>query len=308
MINKTPLIKTELFGIKNLYIKDETKHPNNTFKDRSGYGMIKPFLEYPEPITFGCISYGNMAISMGHHTKILNQKHPNIANCIIFIPTDLNKRKFGPDTNNKTIQGKEVVEKIKETCHVIKLDLDKEYYDSEKLKQITKEHKLLRGKFIDLTEGPKVPSYRQIFEEILEDIEPDYIIIPFGAGILCNETIDVIKENNCKTKVVPVAVGRKDSVAVMLYGPYWFNTEELEKTGKTKSKHESHPCIINKVSDEEILEAIQIIKSITTAEPSGAAGFAILKRLKDIHPEFNPETNSVVVINTGNGLLNYKTL
>ena len=41
------------------------------------------------------------------------------------------------------------------------------------------------------------------------------------------------------------------------------------------------------------------------AEPSGASGFAIIPKLTEIDPVFNPKKHSILVINTGDGLLNY---
>lgn len=314
----TPLIHAEgLFGIKNLFIKDETKCPTHTFKDRMAYEMISPLIQSlesrrtPEKVTFGCISYGNMAISMGHYVNLLNKRaHRKIAKAVVFVPHNLRKRRFGPDTEGREVNGKQVLKKVRNMCSVmtvIKLDLEKKRYMTEDLKEIAKRGGVLDGEFVDVTEGLGRPAYEHILSEAVEKLgrAPDYIFVQFGAGVLCNETINLVRRKWYKTKVVPVSVGRKDSIASMLYGPYWVDVKALERDGQAQSKHETHPCTVYNLRDEEIVQSMRTIAERVTAEPSGAAGFAILHRLNEIHPEFDPAKDFVLVINTGNGLLNF---
>jgi threonine synthase len=49
----------------------------------------------------------------------------------------------------------------------------------------------------------------------------------------------------------------------------------------------------------------ELKKNGISAEASGASGIALLPRLKKIDSKFNADKHSVLVINTGNGLLNY---
>ena len=56
----TPIVGLKnLFGVSNLIMKDETKNPTHTFKDRLAYEMIRPTIEKInnnqnfEKITFG---------------------------------------------------------------------------------------------------------------------------------------------------------------------------------------------------------------------------------------------------------------
>jgi threonine dehydratase len=182
---------------------------------------------------------------------------------------------------------------------------------------LARQHGAVVGEFVDITEGLDRPAYVNIAIEAIEKqlkTVPDYMIVPFGAGILCNEIIDYIKDKGLNTKVVPVSSGNPNTIAVMLYGPIWVDTGMLEKEGKAFSRHEPidrkgrarEPYVVYNVSDADIREAMAELKQIgITAEPSGASGIALLKHLRSIHPEYEPERDSVLIINTGNGLLNY---
>jgi cysteine synthase len=76
----TPIVEVEtpIYGAHKLLIKDETKNPTHTFKDRLAYEMIRPLMEQLERgeevtvTTFASISYGNTAKAMGHYVTALN--------------------------------------------------------------------------------------------------------------------------------------------------------------------------------------------------------------------------------------------
>ena len=61
------------FGIKHLFVKDETNNLTHTFKDRLAHEMLSPILneinlgKQITKTTFGSISYGNTAFSMGNY-------------------------------------------------------------------------------------------------------------------------------------------------------------------------------------------------------------------------------------------------
>ncbi|GAH04179.1 unnamed protein product, partial [marine sediment metagenome] len=62
----TPLHKSvrlaQLLGIKNLYLKDETRNPTGSFKDRGSSVGVSKALEIGAAV--GCVSTGNMAASL----------------------------------------------------------------------------------------------------------------------------------------------------------------------------------------------------------------------------------------------------
>jgi threonine dehydratase len=305
-------------------IKDESQNPTHTFKDRLAYEMIRPLLEdvrrgvIPKPMTFGSISYGNTAKAMGYYSDSLNKyAGKEIVRAVAFVPPKLSEKTFGPDTDNKTVRASDVIKNISKTCSVVPIDLSKKIYRAKDLEELAREHKQVIGEFVDITEGLNRPAYVNIIIEAIEQqlrFSPDYVIVPFGAGILCNEVIDYVNEHKLKTKVIPVSSGDPDTIAIMLYGPIWVDTKTLLKEGKAFTRHEEfdrkgrkrEPYIVYHVSDQEMMLAMQELKKNgISAEASGASGIALLPRLKKIDSKFNADKHSVLVINTGNGLLNY---
>lgn len=312
------------FGIASLYVKDESKNPTHTFKDRLAFEMLRPILNdiatgrKIKKTTFGSISYGNTALSLGYYCKQLNEQFgEEIVNAIAFIPPALKSKVFGPDSSGKKLRASEVLKKVNENCELIEIDLSAKLYRSEDLELLARKSEYCLEDFVDVTEGLNRPAYEAIISEAIEQQLkniPDYVIVPFGAGILCNEIIDYIKDNNLKTKVIPVSSGNPDTLAVMLYGPIWVDTKGLVNKGIGLTSHDKidlkgrirEPYYVYQVNEDEILSALQTLKQLKiSCEPSGASGFAILPRLKEISPEFHPDKHSVLVINTGNSFLNF---
>ena len=323
----TPIVipRETIYGVQNLIIKDETRNSTYTFKDRLAYEMIRPLLEeirqkrMPSPMTFGSISYGNTARAMGYYVAMLNKMAgKEIARAVVFIPPEIEKKIFGPDTEGYSIPAREVIKSIRKNCSVIPIDLSKKVYRAKDLENLARERNQVIGKFVDITEGLSRPAYVNIIIEAVEQqlrFSPDYVIVPFGAGILCNEIIDYVDEHKLKTKIIPVSSGNPETIAVMLYGPIWVDTEKLEKYGKAFTRHEPldrkgrprKPYIVYHVSDEDIRDAMkELKKNDIVAEPSGASGIALLKNLKAIDPKFDKDKHTVLVIDTGDGILNYK--
>ncbi len=312
------------FGIKNLFVKDETTNITHTFKDRLAHEMLSPILneinlgKQITKTTFGSISYGNTAFSMGNYCDILNDLFGSeVVNAISFIPLEIKSKTFGPDTSGKHMQASEMLNKVNNVCHLIEIDLTGKVYRENDLKVLARNSGYCYEKYIDVTEGLNRVSYEGVISEVIEQQfkqVPDYIIVPFGAGILCDEIKDYIQDHKLSSKVIPVSSGNPDTIAIMLYGPIWVNCKDLLKNGKTLTNHdkidrkgrirESY-CVYN-VNDYEILSILPQLNDLNiSCEPSAASGFAILHRLHEIAPEFDRNKHSVLVINTGNSFLNY---
>jgi len=321
----TPIIKLKnLFGVSNLFMKDETKNPTYTFKDRLAFEMIHPIVDAIngnnefEKTTFWSISYGNTAFSMWHFCNELNKKYDQeIVKAVCFVPPEIVHKPFWPNTEWDKISSEKVLSKVWENCDIIEIDLKAQIYREKDLEKIAREHGKILDKFIDITEWLNRPAYVNIIIEAIEQLKeaPDYVIVPFWAGILCNEIIDHINDKKLKTKVVPVSSWNPDTIAIMLYWPIWVDVKSLREKGSWWTKHDDNdrkwrerkPYLVYHVEDWEIIDAMKILKENNiTAEASWTSWFAILHRLKDIHPEFDPNIHSVLVINTWNGLLNFK--
>jgi threonine dehydratase len=321
----TPIVKLDgLFGVKTLWMKDEVQNITHTFKDRLAYEMIRPLLEefqngkMPNPITFGSISYGNTAKAMGFYADVLNKLvGKKVAQAVAFVPPALVNKTFGPNVRGMTAPAEDVLNDIKKSCTIVDIDLKKKIYRSPDLEQIARDNNLVPGGFDDITEGLNRPAYVNIIIEAVEKqlkSAPDYVIVPFGAGILCNEVIDYVNDNKLPTKVIPVSSGDPGTIAIMLYGPIWVDTEALLKQGWGWTRHETpdkkgrtrEQYKVYHVSDKAILDAMSVLKEKNIdAEPSGASGFALISRMSEIDPTFDPQKHSVLVINTGDGIQNY---
>jgi len=324
----TPLDKyQDLFGVQTLFVKDETINPTHTFKDRLAYEAVRPIMEAINlnksflRTTFGSISYGNTAHSLGYYASKLNQAaKEKIVSVACFIPPYLKEKTFGPNTEGQAISPQTYLAKMFNNyaeAQSIEIDLSKQIYRSEDLEKIARAEDVVLDRFIDITEGLDHPVYVNIIKEVVEQqlkAAPDYVIVPFGAGILCNEILDYISDNKLTTKVIPVSSGDPETIAIMLYGPIWVDTKALLEKGVTMTRHmipdkkgrSREQYLVYHISDKEIIEAMEILrKENISAEASGAAGFAILPRLKYIDPNFRSQKHSVLVINTGNGLLNF---
>jgi threonine dehydratase/predicted transcriptional regulator len=317
--------RNTIYGAEKLLIKDETQNPTHTFKDRLAYEMIRPLLEevrqgrVPKPMTFGSISYGNTAKAMGYYVNVLNKMvGKEVARAVVFVPPSIEKKTFGPDTEGSTFPATTMLEDIKKTCIIVPIDLSLKIYRAKDLEDLARKHNQVIGQFVDITEGLDRPAYVNIIIEAIEQqlrFSPDYAIVPFGAGILCNEIIDYVNEHKLKTKVIPVSSGDPNTIAVMLYGPIWVDTVKLLKDGKAYTRHEPFDrkgrprskYIVYHVGDDDLRDAMkELKKNKIHSEASGASGIALLKHLKKIDPSFDKAKHSVLVINTGDGLLNYK--
>ncbi|MEK7227969.1 MAG: pyridoxal-phosphate dependent enzyme, partial [Patescibacteria group bacterium] len=210
----TPIVSLDgLFGVARLYMKDESKNPTNTFKDRLAFEMIRPTVEkfksgvVPEKITFGSISYGNTAKAMGYFSRLVNKIiGEDIIKSVAFTPPSLSERTFGPNVRGQTVSAVSVIGNIKKDCIVTPIDLKEKIYRSKDLEDLARSRDLVQGEFVDITEGLDRPAYVNIIIEAIEqqlESVPDYVIVPFGAGILCNEIIDYIADKKLHTKVIP---------------------------------------------------------------------------------------------------------
>jgi Threonine synthase len=303
----TPLTRLEGFeGCRNLFIKDESVNPNGTFKDRLSSRALE---RYDHRVTFGVISYGNTAISLSRAIRQHSLHQP--VELIVFVPRNLENWSFGPSSQGTYLSGKQILDELKLSSTTVSVELARELKDSD-LHSLAKAAGLAGSRFVNLTEGLDVPAYADIIIEVIAQLgrPPDVCIVPFGAGILCNEIKDHLNRVG-HGMVVPVSVASPTSSARMLYGPMWVDTELLRETGIAYSRHpspdrtgaERHPYPVFLVREDEILKGLEITKGAgISAEPSGSAGLGVLHRLNEFCPGIDRERDTIVVINTGNGI------
>jgi threonine synthase len=265
---ETPLVKIdglcELFGLPNLLVKDESKNPFGTFKDRRSNEIIKQAKE--ELIDKLClITSGNAGYSLANFANSSGIKVVSI------IDKDLKPT---------------IVSKLKGVCTVIKADLSSKILTPEETISLARNNPT--EVIWDVTNG-----YHKAYEQIAKELkgnEPDYLICPVGSGEAFVGLYGGIKKYRLKTKLVGAAAKQNPSFADKLHTPW---TPYSAKIQLIKSK--GHQII--HLTDDELEEAFNKVSGLLDCEPSSAAAFAVLSKLK------LSKSDKVIVINSGKGLI-----
>jgi len=298
-----------LHGIRNLFLKDESVHENGTFKDRLSHLAIS---RNPSGTTFACISYGNTAVSLARAQRGNRSPDARCGDVVIFLPRTFADWKLGPSSLGSELAASLVIDELRSSAHVLPVDLGSQYLDDDTLKGLAHGMGVPTSKFLNVTEGLDVPAYVDVIREAVDQLgrPPDVCLVPYGAGILCNEIRDHLAALGHGI-VVPLSVGRPDSIARMLFGPLWLDVNALELDGVALSRHRSpdrtgtsrQPYPVWCVRESEILRGLRIATSLRlSTEPSAAVGLGVLPRIEEFVPHFQRKTDTVLVINTGNGI------
>ena len=194
----------------------------------------------------------------------------------------------------------------------VEIDIEMPILDDAVFQGLARSAGLRADRLVNVTEGLDVPAYVGVVAEAVAELgqPPDVCVVPYGAGMLCNEIRDYLQQiSDCR--VVPLSVATPESRARMLYGPVWLDTQALSREGVALSRHHSpdrtgairEPYRVYAVSEEEIVRGLEVARQVgLSAEPSGAVGLGVLGRLPNLVPGLDPEQHIVLVINTGNGI------
>ncbi len=277
-IGNTPLIKRakleNLYGVPNLLIKDESKNPFGTFKDRRNKLVIEKAMEEHADklalITSGNSGYSLARLAKGTGLKVV---------CVV-------DRAIDP----------QIKRHLKEYSYeVIEVDLNQKIFHTEDV--ITPARETMQEVIWDVTNG-----YHAAFQQIIGEIEkedPDWLITPLGGGEAYVGLYEGLKRYRMKTKLVGVGLhGLQNnrlrlcdgpSVADKLYTPYTPYKRRIETILK-----EGHLYI--QVSDEQITATYNKIHRGISCEPSSAAAFVALAEA-DVN-----KNSKIIVINSGRGV------
>jgi len=307
----TPLLKASNLarevGLRNLHLKDETRNPTGSFKDRSMTVGASKALEFGAK-TVAIASSGNAAASLAAYSAKAELK------CFAFVLESASLAKiaqirlYGADV----IRVKPIQEGKDPTVQTLRMVVEKYgWYPCPSF-----------GPFNPYqVEGPKTMSY-----EIIEQLNwslPDWIIIPVGSACLltgvwkgfvdfqkigfidslpklaaiqstgCAPLVRAFKEGKRPFEIKPWK--RPHTIAGGLADVFPWDGDAALVALKNGGTAEA-------VSDEEILKAQRLLASTEGlfAEPSGATSLAGLIRLLDEGIIRKDET--VVVLITGSGL------
>ncbi len=309
----TPLIRAKnlgsKIGLKNLYIKDETRNPTGSFKDRPTSIAISKALELGIK-TVILASSGNAATSAAAYAAKGNLE------CILCIPEDTPVEKvtqariYGAQINK--IQGNYSNSYKKALEYAIK----NEWFN-------------VTSTYLNpySVEGDKVIAY-ELFNEL--EAVPDYILVPIGAGPLLHGVFKGFEELRALGLVesLPKMVGVQSEGCCPIVESYEKNQKEVyswSKTINTLASGINDPLVGYEKDGTFTLDTIyqsngyaiksddkSTMKGLYSlaqnegifAEPAGAIGVAGVQQLlkkKRINPE-----DIVVILVTGHGLKNMK--
>ena len=308
----TPLIRAsrlaEKIGLKNLYLKDETRNPTGSFKDRSMTVGVSKAVEFGVNTT-ATASSGNAAAALAAHSAKAELK------CYAFVLESAPEIKLAQIRLYGTVVMRvKTIEKGKDPTVQMLLMVSEKYgwYPCPSF-----------GPFNPYqVEGPKTMTY-----EILEQLgwrSPDWVMVPTGSGCLLTgiwkgfndfHTIDFIgsmsklvavQPEGCaplvrafKTNKGPFEVEPWDRATTIAGGLSdvfpWDGDAGLTALRETGGTAEA-------VSDKEILEAQKLLASTEGifAEPTGVASLAGLIKL--VNEGVIKRDENVVVLITGSGL------
>ncbi len=289
----TPLFKSrkvgKLLGYKNLYFKFEGLNPTGSFKDRGTTVEISRANEFKVKEVV-CASTGNMGASVAAYSIMANIKAK------IYVPKDTTDSKI----KQMLTFGAKVVY------------VDNHYDKALELANIDflKRKTYMMGDYPYRGEGEKSVAF-----EIVDEMQPDYIVSPIGNGTLISSVwrglnefkiVGLIKKlprlvgiqakgcapvvNALKMKKKVEAVEPRTIASAIACGSPLDGLEALNALKESKGKGET-------VSDAEMMIAKKMLASEGIyAELSGAATLAGLAKLG------LPRDSNIVLVVTGHGL------
>ncbi|MCS7117375.1 MAG: threonine synthase [Thaumarchaeota archaeon] len=299
----------EAIGLKRMRLKDETRNPTGSFKDRSmSVGTAKAVEMNADTVVIA--SSGNAASSLAAYSASLGLR------CYAFVPENVSTGKVAQllAYGARLLRVKAVEEGVDPTVQLMLRAVEAfGWYPCPSF-----------GPFNPYqVEGPKTIVY-----EVVEQLGwrfPDAMLVPTGSGCLLTgiwrgikdlielELVDgepprliAVQPEGNQPLVRAVRTGLSfeeivpekspSSIASGLLDPYPWDgdaaMEGIKRTGGTGVA----------VSDQEIMESVKLLasKAGVFAEPSGAVGVAAAKRLRD-EGTFD-ESDELVVLVTGSGL------
>jgi len=300
----TPLLKSRrlaaTLGLKNLYLKDETRNPTGVFKDRATAIVATKALEFDREIT-AIASTGNAAASMAGYAAKAGLR------CIVMIPASAPIGKLSQSIayGARIVQVKgnydQVFDLVTQAC---------EKFGWYNCNPAINPYR---------TEGKKTMAY-----EICEQLNwksPDWVIVPIGngcnlaghwkgfkefhefgfisrkprmVGIQAEGSPPVVTAFNQKAERVEPVTPHTLAGAIAVGKPR-NATKTLKALRESKGVAEA-------VSDDSLLEAQRMLASYEGifGEPAAVAPLAGLRRL--VEKGAIDRTDTVVLVITGNGL------
>jgi len=302
-IGWTPLYRSEILGevigYKNFYIKDDTKNPSASFKDRASIMAIIDAIESGKDLIIGA-STGNAASSLACLSASLGIKN------LIFIPQTAPKAKVA----QLLIFGANLV--------MVKGNYDNAFELSLKVTGKYGFYNRNTGFNPFTREGKKTVSY-EIVEQLNWEV-PDYVFVPVGDGniisgvwkgfkdlynanLITNLPKIIGVQSELSSAVSDAIIERREIKAVKATTIADSISVDFPRDGDAAVKAivESNGFPI-KVKDEDILKAQSLLAKYRGifAEPAGATSLAGL--IKALNNNLIEKSKISVILVTGSGL------
>lgn len=264
----TPLIRndelSQRFGFS-ILIKDESKNPFGTFKDRKSEIIIKKARD-EQVDTLTLITSGNAGYSLGRFSQGTNIRIVNIV-----------------DGRMK----KSIKDELEKYGEIVEVNLSEKILKPEEVISLVRQND--EEIIWDVTNG-----FHEGYEKIVEEVKqtnPNFIILPIGSGEAFVGFYDGIKKFKLKTKLIGVGVKDKwQSFAGKLHTPWTPYKSKIQSILK-----EGHKII--RLEEEEIKEAYKQYKGKFDVEPSSSVVFGVLPKLI-----FKKE-DRIIIVNSGKGIM-----
>ncbi|MES2409118.1 MAG: PLP-dependent lyase/thiolase [Patescibacteria group bacterium] len=253
----------------NIYIKDESKNPYGTHKDKRSEYIVKRAKE--EGVGKLClITSGNGGFSLAKYASLEGIKVVSII-----------------DKNLK----ESIKSKLKEVCSVVEVDLSSQIYKPEEIIALSRERD--DEVIWEVTNGFPA-AYKDLIKEI-KDRRFDYIICPVGSGETFVGLYLGLKEFKFDAKLIGVGVKEYPSFADKLGTPWTPYKEKMEEILK-----EGHSII--RLTEEEVHKVFNDYQEVCVLEPSSAVVWAGLEKLQI------GDDKQVVILNSGRGIVETDSL
>lgn len=299
----TPTYKIEVPGFSNVWLKDESKNPTGTHKDRMAWELVTTYRDFLRakkkgqvkgPLhSMSIISSGSAAVAI--QTMLSKYGLPNLK---VLVDIRLDPRILGS------------LEKL--GCEVYKVDLSKKPLHWKDILGLTD-----NPDGFDITSSealdPTTRFYDWLSYEVLNS-SPDYCFIPFGTGNLYENILNINKkeilaENHDPRFSGDVEVLRRcnffgattndpNSKAEKLYSPHLpfahFNEQWIRLyrssgfCGQDSNVHVIRESYLDKAIGMAESQGIQ-------CEPSAMAGLALMLQMEDKLPK----NRKMLIVSTG---------
>ena len=308
----TPLIKAEklgkLIGVNNLYMKDETRNPTMSFKDRGSAVGISVAIENGANLV-ACASTGNMAASLAAYSSKAGIRS------IILVPKGVSREKLAQIAIYEPLI----------------LEVDKPYPELYRFSfHIARNYNVA---LIHSDSPLRVEGQKTIGFEILEQLNwivPDWVIVPTSSGGNFSAIWKGFKEFYALDLIeeLPGMIAVQSEGCAPIVRAFKEKRANVEPWGEPRTIAHSisnpDPSLASgnrvlrilrecngyaeTVSDEEIIRVLQLIASREGifVEPASATSIAVISKL--LNEGIIDRKDLVVSILTGSGLKEVKSI